>query len=326
MKRLTLFLFVYVFSLTGFSQDTIFTRKNNTILSKVLEVKPQEIMYKKFENLDGPVYTLSKSLVEKIVYKNGSIDVFNEPQNKEEADGQEKSKGEANGQEENKEETDGQEKNKEDADGQEKNKGQMIIHIGATYSSFRGDVSSTKRILGFTGGFSAEVPVDKSFQNYIDLTFLYEQKGTGYSDQQVEISGAVYDGSDMTEIHEYLTFALTYKRYFSKRQIFFGRVGLFGGYLYEAKAKGSFQSLDGYVQSKDRSVKEFYSQTDFGASIGLGVNIPLQTGKYKSSFVFDARYNMGLSDIFPKPDNAFYSVGNIFTSDFVAMIGFRFPF
>ena len=298
MNRTLILLALFIFpSIIGISQDTIYTVNDETIISKVIEVLSEEVKYKKFDNPDGPLYTMNKTDVRKIVYKNGSVDVFNESAKKS--------------------------KTKND----EKNKGQMIIHIGATYSSFRGDVSSTKRILGFTGGFSTEIPIDKSFQNYIDLTFLYEQKGTAYNDQSVEINGDIYDASNMEEKHEYITIAVTYKRFFSDRQMFFGRIGLFGGYLYEAMAKGTFKSLEyGDVNNLDRSVKELYSKTDFGASIGLGINIPLQTGEYKSSFIFDARYNIGLSDIYLEPDNALYSTGNIFTSDFVAMIGFRFPF
>jgi len=58
------------------SQDTIVTKKNENIASKVLEVTTSEIKYKKFDNLDGPIYSLLKADVFLIKYSNGTKDTF----------------------------------------------------------------------------------------------------------------------------------------------------------------------------------------------------------------------------------------------------------
>ncbi len=47
------------------------------ITVKVLEVTTSEIKYKKFDNLDGPTFSILKSEVLIIRYKNGTKDVFN---------------------------------------------------------------------------------------------------------------------------------------------------------------------------------------------------------------------------------------------------------
>lgn len=60
------------------AQDVIVKTDNSTLKSKVLEISDTEIKYKKWENLEGPTYSTNKSLVIKIVYQNGSIDVFKE--------------------------------------------------------------------------------------------------------------------------------------------------------------------------------------------------------------------------------------------------------
>ena len=51
-------------------------KNDEFFISKVTEILPEIIKYKKFENLDGPDYTVNKSDVKKIVYQNGTIDEF----------------------------------------------------------------------------------------------------------------------------------------------------------------------------------------------------------------------------------------------------------
>jgi hypothetical protein len=55
------------------------TKKNNEdIKAKVLEVTTSEIKFKKFENLDGPTFSLSKADVIMIRYENGTKDLFSD--------------------------------------------------------------------------------------------------------------------------------------------------------------------------------------------------------------------------------------------------------
>ena len=55
------------------------TKKTGEDISgKILEVTSSEIKYKKADNLDGPIFTISKSEVLIIRYKNGTKDVFSD--------------------------------------------------------------------------------------------------------------------------------------------------------------------------------------------------------------------------------------------------------
>jgi hypothetical protein len=63
-----------------FSQDIITKKSSEDIKAKVIEVTSTEIKYKRFDNQNGPTFTLLKSDVLIIRYENGSKDMFNESQ------------------------------------------------------------------------------------------------------------------------------------------------------------------------------------------------------------------------------------------------------
>ena len=77
MKKIILTTLIAIFTLTlCFSQDVITTRSGESIQARVLEVGQTEIKYKKFDNLEGPVYWILKSVVLMVKYENGTVDVF----------------------------------------------------------------------------------------------------------------------------------------------------------------------------------------------------------------------------------------------------------
>ena len=79
MKQSTLILFAIIFTMTGaFSQDIITTKTGEDILAKLVEVGHTEIKYKKFDNQEGPQFTILKSDVLMIRYENGTKDIFTE--------------------------------------------------------------------------------------------------------------------------------------------------------------------------------------------------------------------------------------------------------
>ena len=75
MKHLLFVTFLF-FSLSVSAQDVIVKKDGSTILSKVLEVNVADIKYKKFSNLNGPTYTITKSEIMSINYENGEKDDF----------------------------------------------------------------------------------------------------------------------------------------------------------------------------------------------------------------------------------------------------------
>jgi len=82
MKRITILL--KLLPLISFSQDIIILNNGNEITTKLTEITPTELKYKKFDNIEGPTITILKSDVFMIKYSNGekelikSIDVKKE--------------------------------------------------------------------------------------------------------------------------------------------------------------------------------------------------------------------------------------------------------
>jgi len=78
IKKKTFLFFVTLCFITvsTFAQDVITLKNGDDIQSLVQEIGEVEIKYKKFENPNGPNYTLKKSDIFMIRYTNGSKDVF----------------------------------------------------------------------------------------------------------------------------------------------------------------------------------------------------------------------------------------------------------
>lgn len=79
MKRVIIIL-ICAFSgcMSLFAQDLIVKTDNVEIKAKVTEVSSQEIRYKRFSNIDGPIYVLPVVELKYIQYQNGERDIFNE--------------------------------------------------------------------------------------------------------------------------------------------------------------------------------------------------------------------------------------------------------
>jgi hypothetical protein len=79
MKKFTLFLAFAVIAITAINaQDVIYKRNGDEINAKVTEIGTDDVKYKKFDNQDGPTYTISKSELIMIRYENGDKDMFND--------------------------------------------------------------------------------------------------------------------------------------------------------------------------------------------------------------------------------------------------------
>jgi hypothetical protein len=69
-------LVISIAAATAGAQDIIVLRNGDEIKSKVIEITPTEIKYKKFDNLGGPTIDILKSDVFMIKYANGTKDVM----------------------------------------------------------------------------------------------------------------------------------------------------------------------------------------------------------------------------------------------------------
>lgn len=60
----------------AFAQDIIHTLDGRSIEAKILEISEEDILYKAFDNVDGPDYRMSVNRIARIVFENGKEQVF----------------------------------------------------------------------------------------------------------------------------------------------------------------------------------------------------------------------------------------------------------
>lgn len=76
MKKFLLLMVLFASTLAASAQDVIVKKDGSTILSKVIEIGTAEVKYKKWNNQNGPNYTIPKSVVQAINYENGEKETF----------------------------------------------------------------------------------------------------------------------------------------------------------------------------------------------------------------------------------------------------------
>lgn len=78
MKKLLVFVVLaFAATTTSFAQDLIIKKNGEDIKAKVLEVTPNEVKYKLFDEPNGVTYTARKSELLMIRYESGKNEVFN---------------------------------------------------------------------------------------------------------------------------------------------------------------------------------------------------------------------------------------------------------
>jgi hypothetical protein len=72
----TLFILLFVFNLASISQDILYKTDGTKEQVKITMVSDKEIQYKKFNNPEGPVYTIPKKDLLMITYENGDFETM----------------------------------------------------------------------------------------------------------------------------------------------------------------------------------------------------------------------------------------------------------
>ena len=69
---------VFIFIINSVSaQDRIYLKSDTLIIHAIiLEVNPTTLKYKKTSNLSGPIYTIEKKSINKVVYQNGAVETY----------------------------------------------------------------------------------------------------------------------------------------------------------------------------------------------------------------------------------------------------------
>lgn len=78
MKELLLLLAFIAMATAVMAQDVIITKESERIEAQITEITDEAVKYKRFDNLDGPVFVLSAPKVASIVFANGEVFVFRE--------------------------------------------------------------------------------------------------------------------------------------------------------------------------------------------------------------------------------------------------------
>ena len=77
LKLILLLALFVVTALSASAQDIITTNDDTSFAAKVIEITPDAVKYKKFNNLEGPLYTIPVKDIKVITYENGTKEVFN---------------------------------------------------------------------------------------------------------------------------------------------------------------------------------------------------------------------------------------------------------
>ena len=80
MKKFTLLVAFITLTFVVKAQDIIVLRNTHEVQAKVESVGQNEIIYRKWTNLEGPTYTLAKGDIFFIKYANGEKDIIQQPQ------------------------------------------------------------------------------------------------------------------------------------------------------------------------------------------------------------------------------------------------------
>jgi hypothetical protein len=80
MKKILLLLMLFSTTMV-YAQDVIVKNDGSTIICRVSEVGTSEVKYKKFSNLDGPLYSISVDDVQNINFENGEKENFEDKNN-----------------------------------------------------------------------------------------------------------------------------------------------------------------------------------------------------------------------------------------------------
>ncbi len=78
MLRYLILFIPLLLSLASRAQDTLVMRSGQEHTVKVLEINPTEVIYKRFDNLEGPTIIVMKADVAHILYANGTREEFTE--------------------------------------------------------------------------------------------------------------------------------------------------------------------------------------------------------------------------------------------------------
>jgi len=300
VSRFTISFIILLFMATAAgAQDIIFKRTGEEIQAIVVDISPGVIKYRKFDQQQGPVFSIAREQVEKILYENGKTTTFEQNEITEKLSlNEQKTK-------------------------QTRPSPTFGWHIGFGASDLYGDIAGSKIQLASTIGVSFTLPVGRN------NTFLLEADvlslGCGFEDMDATLNdGTRLVITDANEDLGYIGLLIMDRFFFNAKRNYFIEGGTYGSFLVNASTAGNAEITDtsGVVTSGDfeDSLLDLYKSYDFGLALGFGGRIPLDK-KGKWHLTAGARFYYGLTNItdISLPGFEYYSESNIFGLIFVGV-------
>ncbi len=281
------------------SQDIIQKYSGEKIEVLIVDISPGVIKYRKFDQQQGPVFSIAREQVEKIIYENGKITTF-----------------------EQKEITEKSYKNEQDTN-RAKPPPTFGWHIGFGASDLYGDILGSKIQLASAIGVSFTLPVGRNNTFFLEADVL--SLGCGFEDMDIIFDdGTRLVITDANEDLGYLGLLIMDRFFFNANRNYFIEGGVYGSFLVNASTAGNAEITDtsGVVTSGafEDDLLDLYKSYDFGLALGFGGRIPLDK-KGKWHLTAGARFYYGLTNIadisFPGFED--YSESNIYGLIFVGV-------
>ncbi|NQT77548.1 MAG: PorT family protein [Bacteroidetes bacterium] len=258
------------------AQDIIFKRTGKEIQAIVVDISPGVVKYKKFDNKNGPVFSIAREQVEKIIYENGKTIDFTKP------------------------ERDIEEHEQENILPPEKTSPTLGWHLGIGASNLYGDIEGSKMQTASAIGVSFTLPVGRKNTLLFEADIL--SLGCTFEDMDYidhrDSSRVVI--TNASEDLGYIGLVVMDRYFLNEKRNYFLEGGIYGSFLMDATMLGDAEITDttGMIISGSFEDKllDFYSSFDFGLAGGIGGRIPIdKNGKWHISA--GARFYYGLVNI-----------------------------
>ena len=280
-------------------QDRIITYDGETIEAIIVDIAPGVVKYRKYDQPQGPVFSVALSQVEKVVYEQGKTVVFSRPEQAKIQPGP------------------------GDRTVPQKPSPVFGWHIGFGASNLYGDISGNNIQLASAIGVSFALPLGNN--NFLMAEADVLSLGCRFDNMDITLN----DGTRLviTEANEdlgYISLFIADRYFLNRGRNFFIEGGLYGSFLISATSSGNAEITDtaGIIISGafDDDLLYLYKTYDFGLAAGLGGRIPLdKKGKWHLTAL--ARFSYGLTNIADVglPGFEGYRESNIFGLIFVGV-------
>jgi len=298
MKKTFILQFLIFMFFTSFSQDVITMKSGDEVSAKVLKIGKTEIEYKKWNNLDGPTFTIDANEVFMIKYQNGDKDVLvNETEIKS---------------------NDKKEKQKSNIS-QSDNKSRFNIDLGYVWQGLKNVENGNRTSWTFhnsaTNGLQIGVSWDKTFKHGLgiefcafgtELFFEHFSEKVVYTDENNQPLGIVLTDNNFFGWDVYLSpIKFQYRYKITKNIAIFAATGPTLDFaLFQKYVTNPNKFSDKYISTiwigEGRIKNPLYINWDFKAGFSykfLKLQIGTSVGMNRTSFGYIPVFRNGLTQI-----------------------------